>query len=141
MSKNFRNAVSDMLESLHNQPNESLARFFSPDAYYQVCVPVTRPIKGRDAVVDEILRQFKLYRDCHCEMHQLVCENNIVVTERTDHVTMLKDGLKISARMCGIFELSPDGTISAWRDYYDTYQVALDIGVSISEFQKYIDPE
>ena len=48
--------------------------------------------------------------------HQ-VASGNLVFNERIDSFSM--GDKKIAAPVCGVFELTADGKISAWRDYFD----------------------
>jgi limonene-1,2-epoxide hydrolase len=45
---------------------------------------------------------------------------NTVLTERVDHLRRADGSLIISLRLMGVFEVTPEGRISAWRDYFDT---------------------
>ena len=43
-----------------------------------------------------------------------------VLTERIDHIVGPDGKPKISFPVMGIFEVTPEGKIAAWRDYFDT---------------------
>ena len=53
------------------------------------------------------------------ELRYVVCDGNIVMTERVDNFLMGQT--RISVPCMGIFEL-PGGKIAAWRDYWDLQQ-------------------
>jgi limonene-1,2-epoxide hydrolase len=49
-----------------------------------------------------------------------VANGNLVMNERVD--TLIIEGRTIELPVCGVFELTPDGKISGWRDYFDMAQ-------------------
>ncbi len=48
--------------------------------------------------------------------HQLVA-GNVVMNERVDTLSM--EAGDVALPVCGVFELTDDGKIKAWRDYFD----------------------
>lgn len=50
------------------------------------------------------------------EILNLAVADNVVLTERVDHINYT--GRMLHARIMGAFEIAGD-KISAWRDYYD----------------------
>ena len=50
-----------------------------------------------------------------------VAGDQVVMNERLDQVTV--DGQLLALRSCGVFEIE-DGRIKAWRDYFDTGNLA-----------------
>ena len=51
------------------------------------------------------------------EIKHQVSSGNIVFNERIDSFGM--GDKKIAAQVCGVFEVTSDGKIAAWRDYFD----------------------
>lgn len=51
-----------------------------------------------------------------------VVAGRLVMNERID--TMVIQGKTIDLPVCGVFELTPEGKISGWRDYFDIGQFA-----------------
>ena len=51
----------------------------------------------------------------------LAVDGNKVLTERVDILSM--GGKRIEIGVMGVFEITPGGKISAWRDYFDLQQV------------------
>jgi len=51
--------------------------------------------------------------------HQ-VASGNLVLNERVDTIRLASG--TVALPVCGVFELRPDGKISAWRDYFDMKQ-------------------
>ena len=95
-----------------------LTGYFSPDAVYHN-MPLA-PLEGRDAI-REFLKGF-LAGVTSAEFHivHLVASDDVVMTERIDAFTMA--GREGAFPVCGVFEIR-DGTIGAWRDYFDLAQV------------------
>lgn len=50
----------------------------------------------------------------------IAAQGNKVLTERIDHIMGPDGNPAMSFPLMGIFEVTPDGKISAWRDYFDT---------------------
>lgn len=55
---------------------------------------------------------------CDWQIHAIAANGDTVLTERTDGFTF-KDGRRAAIRVMGTFEISADGLITAWRDYFD----------------------
>jgi limonene-1,2-epoxide hydrolase len=111
------------------------ADHFTPDATYEPLVPVVPAINGRDAIVAEIARQLAVYSDLHAEIHVVVADDRHVFTERTDHASF-PNGKRVSVPLMAIFELTPDGLISAWREIFDSRSAEQQIGVDPVEMAK-----
>ena len=54
------------------------------------------------------------------DMVNLAADGNRVYTERVDRFFDGAGTEILSLRVMGVFEVNPDGTISQWRDYYDS---------------------
>ena len=54
------------------------------------------------------------------DMINICALENKVFTERIDRFFDAAGKQIMALRVMGIFEVNPDGTISAWRDYYDS---------------------
>jgi limonene-1,2-epoxide hydrolase len=102
---------------------------FVPDATYQMSVPGREPLKGRDEIVGELTRQAGDYKDCECEVLNILSNDRFVVTERIDHVTMLHDGKRVSNPLLAIFELDENSRIVNWREYWDALSLSQRMGV------------
>lgn len=95
---------------------EAIIGVFSKDAVYHN-IPM-QPCEGIDeirAMISGFLHENPKGVEFQI-LHQL-SDGNLVMNERIDHLTL--EGKTIAARVCGIFELSNDGKICAWRDYFD----------------------
>lgn len=95
-----------------------LAAFFSDDAVYHN-IPVD-PVRGT-AAIQKLLESF-LAPASHAEfeIRALAVQGRQVLTERVDRFVV--NGKPVALPVMGIFEVQPDGLISAWRDYFDLAQ-------------------
>ena len=59
------------------------------------------------------------------EILWLAANGNAVLTERIDHLTIA--GKQVSLRVMGTFEVTDDGKLGAWRDYFDMAQLTAQI--------------
>jgi limonene-1,2-epoxide hydrolase len=106
-----------------------LTSYFANDGYYRPLVPATDRIVGRAAIAAALEKQYQTYHDCRCEIHASAAMGNFVFTERTDHVTLHIADRKVGSRVCAVFEMTPEGLIAGWREYWDTGDVASQMGV------------
>src|SRR6185369_11484584 len=97
---------------------KELASFFTADAVYHN-IPIAA-VTGR-AEIEATLAQFiSPGSTCEFEIKGIAASGNLVLTERIDRFAM--NGKKIAIPVMGAFEVSSDGKISAWRDYFDMQQ-------------------
>ncbi len=123
-------ALLSLFDAGDFRPNLDRAMtLFGSDATYQMSVPGREPLRGRDAIVGELTRQAGDYTDCQCELITLVSDERYVVTERIDHVTMRRDGKRVSNPLLAIFELDSENRIVHWREYWDALSLTQRMGV------------
>lgn len=97
---------------------KELAGFFAVDAVYHN-IPISA-VTGR-AEIEATLAQFiSPGATCEFEIKGLAANGNLVLTERVDRFAM--NGKEIEIPVMGAFEVTADGKISAWRDYFDMQQ-------------------
>ena len=97
---------------------KELAGFFTADAVYHN-IPIAA-VTGR-AEIEATLAQFiSPGATCAFEIKGLAANGNLVLTERVDRFAM--NGKRIEIPVMGAFEVTADGKISAWRDYFDMQQ-------------------
>jgi limonene-1,2-epoxide hydrolase len=113
-----------------------LMEFFAEDGQYHTLVPDGAVFTGKAAIRKCLETQFETYNDCDCEIHALGSSGSVVFTERTDHVTLTKDGRKVNSRVCAVFELNPEGHIQSWREYWDTGNIVKQMGITRDELDK-----
>ena len=98
---------------------DTIIGFFTDDAVYHniPMAPVTGPdeirtlIAGFTATVDKI--EFRV-------THQ-VSNGNVVMNERVDAFITAAKTMELP--VMGVFEVTDDGKIAAWRDYFDLNQL------------------
>jgi limonene-1,2-epoxide hydrolase len=108
---------------------DRLLAMFAEDATYHMSVPGREKLHGRERIATELARQAGDYTDCVCEILTVVSDDRFVVTERIDHVTMLHDGKRVSNPLLAIFEVTDDGLILNWREYWDALSLSARMGV------------
>jgi limonene-1,2-epoxide hydrolase len=105
--------VSALLDALRRHDPDEIAAFFADDATCQL-VPGSR-VEGKDAL-RQLLAQFAgMMSEIRIDVHHQVVSGDIVMNERTDHLTVGENAMSIA--ICGVFEVE-HGLVRAWRDYY-----------------------
>lgn len=135
------NAVRQFLNLFHATELDMVAirAALADEALWQPVVPLAATVQGADAVCRELERQYKMYADCDCRILNIATNGNTVFAERIDSVRMLHDNRTVLVRVVGVFELDGDGRVLVWRDYWDTLDIADQIGVSGEEMRKMMD--
>ncbi|WP_404476525.1 limonene-1,2-epoxide hydrolase family protein [Novosphingobium sp. BL-52-GroH] len=125
--------VLAFLEEFHDAPDFArLGTYFAPQGVYQPLVPTTASFKGREAIIAALQKQYLTYYDCQCEIHASAANGRFVFTERSDHVTLHKGDHKVSSRVCAVFECDDEGLIVSWREYWDTSDIARQMGTDVA---------
>jgi limonene-1,2-epoxide hydrolase len=101
---------------------EKIVSMFAPDGYWQLYMPSGPKIQGRAALRAEVLRQMSYVDKPECNILNMVSSSDAVVTERRDYFT--KNGVRAQHHLMAIYELDRDGLITAWREYFDTHDLA-----------------
>jgi len=101
---------------------EKIISMFAPDGYWQLYMPSGPKIQGRTALRAEVLRQMSYVEKPECNILAILSGDGTVVTERRDFFT--KNGVRAQHYLTAIYELDRDGLITAWREYFDTYDLA-----------------
>ena len=116
--------VRDFCETVRQVDLKALLAFFTEDAVYHN-IPVD-PVQGH-AEIEATLAQFMSPGgEASFELKAIATSGNTVLTERVDVLTM--GGKRIEIAVMGTFEVTSDGKISAWRDYFDMQQVMSQLG-------------
>jgi limonene-1,2-epoxide hydrolase len=101
-----------------------LAAFFTDDAVYHN-IPLA-PVTGR-AEIEATLAQFVTpAASAAFEITGLAAAGSLVLTERVDRFEI--DGNHVTIPVMGAFEITSDGKIRAWRDYFDMQQFTAQLG-------------
>jgi limonene-1,2-epoxide hydrolase len=110
--------VRDFCGAWERLDKGAILNAFTDDAVYHN-MPMTPAVgKGQiEPLLDFILAQAS--DSIRFEIKHIVCEGNVVLTERVD--TFTTEDRKITLDVMGVFELR-EGKIAAWRDYFDMAQ-------------------
>lgn len=126
--------VLAFLADFHDKPDfDRLMRWFAPDGTYQPLVPTLAAYRGREAIAEVLRTQYQTYYDCRCEIHASAASGRFVFTERSDHVILHAGDRRVSSRVCAVFECDEQGLIVAWREYWDTHDVAGQMGLQVDQ--------
>jgi limonene-1,2-epoxide hydrolase len=109
--------VNDFCDAVNKQDLEKVVSFFSDDAVYHN-IPLD-PIVGRDAIRETLSGFLATLGQMTFETLHALADGPVVATERVD--TFVTDDRTIALPVAGFFEVH-DGTITAWRDYFDMGQ-------------------
>jgi len=94
---------------------EKIINFFEKDAVYHN-IPIA-PSKGKEAIRATLAGFLDPDGAAKFVVNALACDGSTVLTERVDYLTI--GGKQVSLPVMGAFEVTDDGKISAWRDYFD----------------------
>jgi len=115
---NAEKVVRDFCQAVTRRSSTELVGFFTPDAVYHN-VPV-EPVRGREMIQATLAQFVDISTAAEFEILALAACGGTVLTERIDRFTI--NGKPIAIPVMGAFEVTPDGKISAWRDYFDMQQ-------------------
>ncbi len=113
--------VRDFCEHWGRGDVDAIVESFTDDAVYHN-IPMA-PCEGKEAIrafVGNLVGEMASAVDF--EIRNQVVSGRLVLNERIDTIK-LKAG-DVVLPVCGVFELSADGKIAAWRDYFDMGQFA-----------------
>jgi limonene-1,2-epoxide hydrolase len=105
--------VADFIAAWERRDSAYVVDCFTEDAVYH-SIPLT-PIVGKPAIRAWV-EHFAEVPPGRLEVHHQVASGNLVMNERTDHITL--NGKPVVLSTCGVFEIE-DGRIKAWREYFD----------------------
>jgi limonene-1,2-epoxide hydrolase len=105
---------------------ETIVSMFAPDGHWELYVPGGPVIQGREAIRTEIHRQLGYVTGTHCGLTHIVSSDRMVVTERVDF--FVRNGIRVRHALMAMFELDGDGLITAWREYFDTFDLSRQTG-------------
>ena len=121
---NPEQVVRDFCKAVEKADVKALLAFFTVDAVYHN-IPVD-PVRGH-AEIESTLSQFlSPGGEASFDLKAIATSGNKVLTERVDVLTM--GGKRVEIPVMGTFEVTPEGKISAWRDYFDMQQVVSQMG-------------
>ncbi len=98
---------------------DTIVDAFTEDAVYHN-IPMA-PCEGKEAIGAFVSVFFEsMSKSTRFEILKQVTAGNCVMNERIDHLELASG--KVALPVCGVFELTSDGKISGWRDYFDMGQ-------------------
>ena len=109
--KSFINAWSAGKEAHH----AAYRKYFRPDTVWEN--HGWKTTVGPDAAIATL--NSANAAGVRAEIQHIAENGNVVMVERTDHITDDAGKLVTSIRVVGIFEIE-DGKIAKWREYFDT---------------------
>ena len=113
---NAHQIVRDFCAAWSGADIETIMDAFTDDAVYHN-IPM-QPCNGKEEIRAFISAMFGgMCKSVDFEIKAQVVSGNTVMNERND-VLHLEDR-KVDLPVMGVFELTDDGKISAWRDYFD----------------------
>jgi limonene-1,2-epoxide hydrolase len=109
---------------------DAIVAMMSDDVVFQANVPTRKERVGREAAREEIARGAAVATgDLDGEVLSMVSNDQFVFQERN---TVFEMGDKrITLRLAAVFEVV-DGKIAVWREYYDSVDLARQLGVDPS---------
>ena len=97
---------------------DTIIGFFTPDAVYHN-IPMD-PVTGTDAIRGLIAGFTAGVDKIEFRVNHQAANGNVVMNERVD--AFITPERTIELPVMGVFEVTDDGKISAWRDYFDLQQ-------------------
>lgn len=110
--------VQRFLDALQRGATGTAVDLLAPDAiWHNVPFP---PARGRDTIARQLRGMERYDIAFEVRMHNIAANGPVVLTERTDVLTMGPVGGEFW--VCGTFEVA-DGQITVWRDRFDFVDV------------------
>lgn len=120
MSAQQEQVVKDLISTFADGWPDNLNKtmsYLAEQASYQMAVPVTTPIVGREQIRAEIQAMVNMYASNRSDIHKIGSGHNVVFTERLDQALTDKGWIKIP--LVAVFDFNDDDKIIAWREYLD----------------------
>jgi limonene-1,2-epoxide hydrolase len=113
---------------------DSLVASFSLDSVNYVLFPTTKPVIGRERLKEELVRQAKTSQTPRSEVKAYASNGKYVFVERVD--SFITHGISHTVSMNSVFEVNSENLISAWREYFDSGDVARQLHMSADDMGK-----
>ncbi len=113
--------VRDFCAAWSRADFDAIMDAFTEDAvYHNIPMPAC---KGKEEIRNFIAGMFAgMCKSVDFDIKTQVSNGNVVMNERID-ILHLNEGT-VELPVCGVFELTDEGKISGWRDYFDAAQFA-----------------
>src|SRR5262245_49255340 len=125
MGAEIEQLVLDFVHAAYgeNMDVDALVALMAEDFVWQLNVPRSRVIKGRDAARAELERHNQMSTGMveGSEIRTVLSNDDTVVVERVDMNVVF--GKQLTFHVTAIFDVR-DGAITCWREYWDTGDVA-----------------
>ena len=112
---NATDVVTAFIQTLERKDIDAAVLMLSEDVSYEN-VPI-QPIVGREAVRTALGAFLNAATRVEWVVSRTVASGNAVVNERVDRFEI--NGKWLDLPVAGVFEVSDDGLITLWRDYFD----------------------
>lgn len=116
--------VRDFCRAVERRDVDALLAFFSDDAVYHN-IPLA-PLTGSDAIAGTLAQFITPASHVEFEITALATTGATVLTERVDRFVI--GDKRVELPVMGAFEVTPEGKIRAWRDYFDMQQFTSQLG-------------
>ena len=116
--------VRDFCRAVERRDVAALVAFFTDDAVYHN-IPLA-PLTGKEAIASTLEQFIGPASFAEFELVGIATQGSTVYTERVDRFEIA--GKRIELPVMGAFEVTADGKIRAWRDYFDMQQFTSQLG-------------
>ena len=116
--------VRDFCRAVERRDVASLVDFFTDDAVYHN-IPLA-PLTGKDAIASTLTQFIAPASLVEFELLGIATAGTTVYTERVDRFVI--GAKRVELPVMGAFEITPEGKIRAWRDYFDMQQFTSQLG-------------
>lgn len=115
MASPAENTVTEFCNAWARLDVDAIVGFFTEDAvYHNIPMPAA---KGKEVIRKTIEGLMKGTTWVEFKILHTASNGNVVFNERVD--SFEAGGKKISLPVAGVFEVTNDGKIKGWRDYFD----------------------
>ncbi|OBH46598.1 terpene synthase [Mycobacterium mantenii] len=122
--------VVDFIHAAYGQSMDvdAMTALMADDFVWQLHVPLSPVVRGRDAARAELEKHNTLSTGMieGSEIRTIVSDTDTVIVERVDVNAM--NGVAVTFHVTALFEVR-DGAITHWREYWDTTDVARQLGI------------
>lgn len=112
--------VREFCDAWSRSDLDAIVDSFTEDAVYHN-IPM-EPCQGRESIRALIGGMFATIASIEFKILAQVAHGPLVMNERVD--TLVMGERTVALPVCGVFELTEEGKIRAWRDYFDAAQFA-----------------
>jgi limonene-1,2-epoxide hydrolase len=116
--------VRDFCRAVERRDVDALLSFFTDDAVYHN-IPLA-PLTGREAIASTLTQFIAPASHVEFDVLALATTGSTVLTERVDRFVINEK--RIELPVMGAFEVTADGKIRSWRDYFDMQQFTSQLG-------------